>query len=67
MNSCTTVEAFSTKILLNVALPCVTGVEFEAFLRQTAEGILNHLVCELICEADRIVFEESSSSSDVTA
>ena len=65
MNSCTTVEAFSTKILLNVALPCVTGVEFEAFLRQAAEGILDRVVRELVSEADRIVFEEESS--DVTA
>ena len=67
MNLCTAVEVFLMKALVNVALPWVARVEFEAFLRQTAEGILNHLVCELICEADRIVFEESSSSSDVTA
>ena len=54
------VEAFLTKTLLNVALPWVVGAEFEAFLCQTAEGILDRVVRELICHADRIVFEKES-------
>ena len=54
------VEAFLTKTLLNVALPWVAGAEFEAFLRQTAEGILDRVVRELICHADCIVFEKES-------
>ena len=53
------------KALVNVALPWVAGAEFEAFLRQTAKEIIDHAVRELMCEADRIVFEEESS--DVTA
>ena len=65
MNSCIVVKAFLTKSLLNVVLPWVEGVDFEDLLRQTAKGILDRVVRELICEADRIVFEEESS--DVTA
>ena len=57
---CIIVEAFLTKTLLNVALPWVVGAEFEAFLRQTVEGILDRVVRELICDADRIVFEKES-------
>ena len=48
------------KALVNVALPWVARVEFEAFLRQAAEGILDRVVRELICDADRIVFEKES-------
>ena len=51
---------FPTKASLNVALPWVAGIEFEAFLHRTAEGILDRVVRELICDADRIVFEKES-------
>ena len=50
---------------VNIALPSVAGVSFEAFLRQIAEEILDHAVRELISEVDRIVFEEEAS--DVTS
>ena len=44
MNLCTAVEVFPMKALVNVALPWVARVEFEAFLRQAAEGILDRVV-----------------------
>ena len=50
------------KALVNVALPWFARVEFEAFLRQAAEGILDRGVRELVSEADHIVFEEESSN-----
>ena len=59
-NLCIAVKVFRTKASLNVALPWVAGIEFEAFLHRTAEGILDRAVREFICEADRIVFEEES-------
>ena len=49
---------------VNVALPSITRDGFEAFLRRTAEEILDCAVRELISEADCIVFEEEAS--DVT-
>ena len=58
-NSCIVEEAFLTKSPFNIALLWVAGVDFEFFLQQTAEGIMDRVVRELISEADRIVFEES--------
>ena len=52
------------KALVNVALPSIAGEDFEAFLRRTAEEILDHAVHEVISELDRIIFEEEAS--DVT-
>ena len=45
-------------------VPSLTRVGFKAFLRRTAEEILDCAVRELISEADCIVFEEEAS--DVT-
>ena len=45
-------------------LPSVSGDDFEAFLRRTAEGIIDVAVREIISEVDRLVFEEEAS--DVT-
>ena len=64
MNLCIVVKAFLSKALVNVAFPSLAGVGFEAFLRRTAEEILDCAVRELISEADRIVFEVEAS--DVT-
>ena len=50
---------------VNIALPSVAGVNFEAFLHQIAEEIIDHAVRELIYEVDHIVFEEEAS--DVTS
>jgi hypothetical protein len=52
------------KALVDVVLPSLAGVRFEAFVRQIAEVILDCAVRELISETDRIVFEEEAS--DVT-
>ena len=64
MNLCIVAKASSTKVLVNVALPSISGDDFEAFLCRTAEEILDVEVHEVISEADRIVFEEEAS--DVT-
>jgi len=45
-------------------LPSVSGDDFEAFLRRTAEEIIGVVVQEIISEVDRLVFEEEAS--DVT-
>jgi hypothetical protein len=45
-------------------LPSVSGDDFEAFFRRTAEGIIDVAVREIISEVDRLVFEEEAS--DVT-
>ena len=45
-------------------LPSVSGYDFEAFLRRTAEEIIDVAVREIISEVDRLVFEEEDS--DVT-
>jgi len=45
-------------------LPSVSWDDFEAFLRRTAEGIIDVAVREIISEVDRLVFEEEAS--DVT-
>jgi len=45
-------------------LPSVSGDDFEAFLRRTAEEIIDVAVQEIISEVDRLVFEEEAS--DVT-
>jgi len=45
-------------------LPSISGDNFEAFLRRTAEEIMDAAVREVISEVDRMVFEEENS--DVT-
>jgi len=45
-------------------LPSVSGDDFEAFLRRTAEEIIDVAVWEIISEVDCLVFEEEAS--DVT-
>jgi len=45
-------------------LPSVSGDNFEEFLRQTAEEIIDVAVREIISEVDCLVFEEETS--DVT-
>ena len=53
------------KALLNVEVPSLAGDDFEAFLRRTAEEILDHAVREVISDLDRIIFDEETS--DVTS
>ena len=65
MNSCTVAMGFLTKSPLNVALPSLAWDDFEAFLRRTAEEILDLAVCEVISDLDRIIFEQETS--DVTS
>ena len=43
-------------------LPSISGDVFEAFLRRTAEEIIDVAVREVISEVDRMVFEEENSS-----
>ena len=57
-------QASSTKALVNVVLPLISEDDFEAFLRRTAEEILDVAVREVISEVDRVIFEEEAS--DVT-
>ena len=64
MNLCIVAKASSTRALVNVALPLISGDEFEAFLCRKAEEIMDVAVCEVISEVDRMVFEEETS--DVT-
>ena len=45
-------------------LPSISGDDFEAFLRRTAEEIMDAVVREVISKVDRMVFEEETS--DVT-
>jgi len=45
-------------------LPSISSDDFEAFLRRTAEEIMDIAVREVIAEVDRMVFEEENS--DVT-
>jgi len=45
-------------------LPSVSGDDFEGFLRQTAEEIIDVAVRDVILEVDCLVFEEEAS--DVT-
>jgi len=45
-------------------LPSILGDDFEAFLRRTAEEIMDAAVREVISEVDRMVFEKENS--DVT-
>ena len=61
MNLCIAAKASSTKALVNVALPSIARDGFEAFLRRTAEEILDCAVQEVISDVDRIIFEEESS------
>ena len=63
-NLCIVAKASSTKALVNVALPSISGDDFDAFLHRTAEEILDVAVREVLSEVDRIVFEEETS--DVT-
>ena len=64
MNLCIVAKASSTKALVNIALPSISGDNFEAFLHRIAEEILDIAVREVISEVNRIVFEEEAS--DVT-
>ena len=64
MNLCIIVKASSTRALVNVTLPSISGDDFEAFLRRTAEEILDITVREDISEVARIVFEKEAS--DIT-
>ena len=43
-------------------LPSISGDDFEVFLRQTDEEIMDVAVREVISEVDRMVFEEENSS-----
>ena len=53
------------KALLNDGVPSLAGVEFEAFLRRTAEEIIDVAVHEVISDLDRLIFDEETS--DVTS
>ena len=53
MNLSIVAMASSTRALVNVALPSISGDDFEAFLHRTAG--------ELIDVVDRLVFEEETS------
>ena len=64
MNLCIVPKASSTKALVNVVLPSISGDDFEAFLRRIAEEILDRAVREVISEVDHIIFEVENS--DVT-
>ena len=61
MNLCIIIGSSLTKALVNFALSSVAGLDFEVFLRRTAEGIIDRAVRDVIAEADRIVFEEETS------
>ena len=65
MNSCIIAKGFLTKALLNVEVPSIAGDEFEAFLRRTAEEIIDVAVREVISDLDRLIFDEETS--DVTS
>ena len=65
MNLCIAAKASSTNALVNVALPSIAGEDFEAFLRRTAEDILDVAVREVISDLDRIIYDEETS--DVTS
>ena len=65
MNSCIVTKGFLTKALLNDGVPLLVGVEFEAFLRQKAEEIIDIEVREVISDLDRLIFDEEIS--DVTS
>ena len=41
-------------------LPSISGDDFEAFLRRTAEEIMDVAVHEVIFEVDRMVLEEEN-------
>ena len=42
-------------------MPSVSWDDFEAFLRRTAEEIIDVVVREIISEVDHLVFEEEAS------
>ena len=65
MNLCIVAKVSSTKALVNIALPSISRDDFEAFLRRTAEEILDVAVREVISEVDRVVFEEEASNVTV--
>ena len=50
------------KALVNVALPSISGDDFEAFFHRKAEEIIDAAVREVISEVDRMVFEEETSN-----
>jgi len=64
VNLCIVAKACSTKALVNVTLHSISGDDFEAFLRRTAEEILDHAIREVISKVDRIIFKKEAS--DVT-
>ena len=65
MNSCIVAKGFLTKALLNVEVSSLAGDDFEAFLRRTAEEIIDVVVREVISDLDRLIFDEEIS--DVTS
>jgi hypothetical protein len=65
MNSCIIAKGFLTKALLNVEVPSLPGDDFEAFLRRTAEEIIDVAVREVISDLDRLIFDKETS--DVTS
>ena len=65
MNSCIVAKRFLTKALLNVGVPLLAGVDFEGFLRRTAEEIIDVAVREVISDLDRLIFD--GEISDVTS
>ena len=48
MNSCIVAKGFFTKALLNVEVPSLARDDFEAFLRRTAEEIIDVAVREYL-------------------
>jgi hypothetical protein len=65
MNLCIIVKASLTRALVNVVLPSISGDDFKAFLRRTAEEIIDVAVREVISDLDRLIFDEEIS--DVTS
>ena len=49
------------KALLNDGVPSLAAVEFEVFLRQTVEEIIDVAVREVISDLDRLIFDEEIS------
>ena len=62
MNSCIVAKGFLTKALLNVEVPSLPVDDFEAFLCQTAEEIIDVAVREVISDLDRLIFDEEISN-----
>ena len=58
-------QGILTKAFLNVGVPSLAGVDFEGFLRRTAEEIIDVAVREVISDLDRLIFD--GEISDVTS